>query len=233
LAGVRPARDNGAVEPFIPLSERPYGELLAELGRTRESGTAVLRDRDGDRHGVTFEAGYVRAVHLAGRFDPLLALLERRGHMSRAARSSCLSALREGARSGDVATAVGHVPRDALRDALRAQLAERFAALVAWAEQRGYDARLEPAGPGAAEADALRVPLGALFRAAGRPLPGVDLGPQPAPGALPGDQRRALRRLAVLLHPDRHPELSDAERRILERQLADATARYHGFHRVA
>jgi hypothetical protein len=221
------------VEPFIPLAERPYSELLAELGRAHESGTAVLRDRDGDRHGVTFEAGYVRTVHLAGRFDPLLAVLERRGSMSRAARSSCLSALRDGARSGDVATALAQVPRAALRDALRAQLAERFAALVAWAEQRGYDARLEPREVGASEADALRVPLGALFRAAGRPLPGVAPGPQHAPDAPLGDDRRALRRMAVLLHPDRHPELSDAERRVLERQLAEATARYHGFHRVA
>jgi curved DNA-binding protein CbpA len=47
------------------------------------------------------------------------------------------------------------------------------------------------------------------------------------------DAKRRLRSLAKTLHPDRHPHLAPDARRALERELAEATARYHGFIRVA
>jgi curved DNA-binding protein CbpA len=40
--------------------------------------------------------------------------------------------------------------------------------------------------------------------------------------------RRAFRRLAFALHPDRHPHLSDAEKKALARRLAAVTAAFHG-----
>jgi len=218
------------VEHFRPLAARSLVSLLTQIGEARAAGYVVLRDRDGDRHGVLLEQGCVRGVHVAGRFDPLLSVLEARGVLDRAARSACLGRLGESPlRSGALADSVVGLPRHALRDALRAQHLARFSALLSWAEERGHDARFEP-GNIAPEHAAVRIPLGALFRAAGVPLPG---NPLHAAAEGPDSARRQLRRAALLLHPDRHPGLGPEERRTLELRLAQATAQYHGFGHVA
>ena len=48
-----------------------------------------------------------------------------------------------------------------------------------------------------------------------------------APSADPTEIKRAFRQRARELHPDMHPGVSDAERRVLESRFAEVTAAYH------
>lgn len=202
---------------FRSLSERPFDALLREAADARADGLVVLRDRAGARHGVWLRAGYVVGVHVAGRFDPLLEILRRRGALDARAQRACVARLGE-RRAGALASALFGVRPAEVRDALRAQLVGRLAALLQIAGSEGYDAALEPGAVPEGEAS-LCMPLGALMRR----VPGA------APRT-PEDARRELRRLAKALHPDRHGRLDPAVQRALARQLAEATAAYHGFH---
>lgn len=213
------------------VSERSFRQLLCCAVEARASGLVVLRCREGLRHGVWVEAGYVVGVHVAGRFDPLLALLRHAGALSAHAHRTCLEALQSGRdRSGELATNLAAVPSSAVREALRRQVVERFAALLELAEQHGHDAQLEPGRPPPGECS-VRMPIGSLLRHAERAT-GVGR-PDGGPGApLTGasdDARRALRSLAKALHPDRHAHLDAEARARMEHELACATAAYHGF----
>jgi hypothetical protein len=216
------------VETYRPLEDRSYLALLTEAAAARMDGLVVLRDRTGDRHGVFLEDGYVRSVQVAGRFDPLLDLLEKRGEVDRQARRVCLGALRGGMeRSGAVATHVLGLGTPVIRDALRSQQLARLAALLELAEAQGHDAGVEP-GAVAASDCCVRLPLGFMLRALGRQE--ACIGPAPAS---PENARKRLRALARALHPDRHANLTPEARRELELALARATAAYHGFEQVA
>jgi hypothetical protein len=193
----------------------------------RAEGLVVLRDRDGLRHGVWVQGGYVVGVHVAGRFDPLLDLLRRHGDLSAHGYRACVEALwSSGVRSGSLAIEIAGVDRAVVRDALRRQSYERMAALLELALERGHDAWLEECCVPSAEVS-VRMPLGALFRhapGASRPAPG---GSQPSTHR--EQARRRLRELARRLHPDLHGHLDAEQRRALELDLSRETARYHGF----
>jgi hypothetical protein len=167
----------------------------------RAEGLVVLRDRDGLRHGVWVQRGYVVGVHVAGRFDPLLDLLRRHGALSAHGYRACVDALwSSGVRSGSLAMEVAGVERAVVRDALRRQSYERMAALLELALFRH--------APGAAPRSAVVPPAESDDR----------------------DQaRRQLRELARRLHPDLNGHLDAEQRRALEADLSRATARYHGF----
>ncbi|MFM2416271.1 MAG: hypothetical protein RL385_994 [Pseudomonadota bacterium] len=231
------------MQEFVPVADRPFLALLTAASLARSTGLVVLRDADGDRHGVTLESGFVRAVHVAGRYDPLLSLLEARGLMDRPTRMRCQASLGDAAaRSGSVVGQLCPQVLPALRDVLREQQTDRLEALLELAASRGHDARLEPCAL-AVEDAIVRIPLGSLLRALGRfpgdssaesttyPSSRAAVGHEVTPG--PPDAKRRLRSLAKTLHPDRHLHLPPDARRALERELAEATARYHGFIRVA
>jgi hypothetical protein len=210
----------------VPVRERSLEELLWQVMSARAQGLVVLRDRDGLRHGVWVQGGYVVGVHVAGRFDPLLDLLRRHGSLSAHGYRACVDALYSaGVRSGSLAMEVAGVDRAVVRDALRRQSYERMAALLELALTRGHDAWLEEGDVPGHEVS-VRMPLGALFRHA----PGAPRARQPAPQSADREQaRRRLRELARRLHPDLNGHLDAEQRRALEADLSRETARYHGF----
>jgi hypothetical protein len=223
------------VETARPLRERSLEQLLWQVLADRREGLVVMRDRDGLRHGVWVHAGFVVGIHVAGRFDPLLDVLRRDGALDTAAYQACVDALwRSPARSGAIAMQVAGIGRPRVRDALKAQAASRLRCLLEIAEGRGHDARFEPGDVPATEMS-VRLPLGSLLRAA-QLESGVPRGAAAWSGAAnaiapdPRDAaRRRLRALARSLHPDRNGHLDPATRLQREREMAAATAAYHGF----
>lgn len=214
------------METSRTLAKRSLEELLWQVLAARREGLVALRDRDGLRHGVWTHAGFVVGVHVAGRFDPLLDVLRMEGALSPATYRACVEALwRSSSRSGAIAVEVAGVGRPLVRDALKTQATARMQALLAVAETRGHDAHFEPQDVPAAEMS-VRMPLGSLLRAS-QSLPRQktqNLAPEGRDAA-----RRKLRELALRLHPDRNAHLEPAAQKQLEREMADATAAYHGF----
>jgi hypothetical protein len=214
------------VETSKILAERSLEELLWQVLSARREGLVALRDRDGLRHGVWTHGGFVVGVHVAGRFDPLLDILRLEGALTPATYRACVEALwRSSSRSGAIAIEVAGVGRPLVRDALKTQATARMQALLAIAETRGHDAHFEPCDVPAAELS-VRMPLGSLLRAA-QSNPGENLQKQQSPSR--DEARRKLRELALRLHPDRHAHLAPAAQKLLEREMAEATAAYHGF----
>lgn len=208
------------MEVLRPLSERPLTVLLQQAAEARCDGLVVVRDREGMRHGVWLEGGYAVGAHVAGRFDPLLELLRRRGVLGGEAHRACIEALYAATvRAGTLAMELGGVPPHEVRDALCAQLVGRLAALLTLARSEGHDGRLEPR-PVPPNERCVRMPVGSLLRRAAHAHDDA-LGRDAA--------RRKLRAAAKLLHPDRHGDLDPEQRQRLTDQLAQATAAYHGF----
>jgi hypothetical protein len=218
------------VEAARLLEERSLDALLRQALDARVEGLVLVRDRDGARNGVWVQRGYIVGIHVAGWFDPLLLRLTRAGLLSTRDHGRCLATLAASdARSGELASTRFAVPASAVREVIALQLVERYRALRELCDTRGHDARLE-ARPVPASEVALRMPLGSLLRRAGTAAEPSDA---ETPAGDPGDQaqeaRRALRKLARALHPDRHAHLDAGERLRLSRALARATAAYHGF----
>lgn len=213
------------METARPLRERSLEELLLKVLHNRLEGLVVLRDRDGLRHGIWVHGGFVVGVHVAGRFDPLLDHLRRDGWLDELSYKRCVEALfRSSARSGALAMQLAGVARPRVRDALKAQAGARMHALLEIAASRGYDAGFEARDVPVSEMS-VRMPLGSLLRSAA--LSGTRV-------ALPrelerAEARRRLRELARKLHPDRHMQLDPETRQQLTREMAEATAAYHGF----
>jgi hypothetical protein len=206
------------------LRERSLEELLWHVVAARDEGCVVMRDRDGLRHVVWIQTGYVVGLRVAGRFDPLLDVLRRRGVLDEPAYQGCVDALwKGGLRAGEIAMHVGGVTRAQVRDALRDQACQRMQALLELANSVGHDAWFESL-PLSHQHVSVRMPLGALLRA----VPGASSQPS-ARTPDRADDRRKLRELAKRLHPDRNSHLDAETRSRLERDLAQATARYHGF----
>ncbi|HEY6882322.1 MAG TPA: hypothetical protein VI299_30030 [Polyangiales bacterium] len=199
------------------LSERSFPTLLTQAIDAGAEGLVALRDRDGVRHGIWVQRGYVVGAHVAGRFDPLLSLLAGSGRLDVEGLRRCLAALPHSAlRSGNLAHRLAGVSEGAVHEALQCQLVARYAALIALAEAHGHDAQLEPGSIPVSECSA-RMPLGSLRRRAGH-APAID----PRERA-----RKALRELAKVRHPDLAGD--PHAREICTRELAEASALYHGF----
>lgn len=200
------------------LSERSLAGLLREAIDARAEGLVVVRCREGLRHGVWVQHGYVVGAHVAGRFDPLLFLLRERGAMDAATYRACLRLLQETqGRTGEIAGARAGIPRACIGEALRAQLVARLAALLALAQLAGHDAQLER-GPVPPHEWSVRMPLGSLLRR-------IEQGAADGRAA----SRKHLRTLAKTQHPDRHAQADAATRQRLSDAFALATAAYHGF----
>lgn len=214
----RAAFDDRAVEQPRKLSERSFSALLEQAIEAGAEGLVALRDRDGVRHGIWVQRGYVVGIHVAGRFDPLLSLLAQRGSLDAQALLRCLGALpHSGLRSGKLAAALAGVSDASVHEALQQQLLSRYLALLALADTEGHDAQLEP-GPVPSDECSARMPLGTLRRRA------------QAHASIDRERaRKALRELAKARHPDRHPGCDPAARAALTREFAEATAAYHGF----
>jgi len=186
-------------------------DVLGELGVQRAEGE--LRIVSGARvHRILVRAGRVVAAHVAGRFDPLVARLRRTGLLDASSASEVLAAMsRSERRAGELARAAG-VPEAAIFEALRRQLDD---ALTALEVLDGTAAALtfERREVRAAEVQA----LGA---APTRARPKKRLAP-----CVTRVDRRALRRLALELHPDRTAHLPERERRARAARFAKLTAR--------
>lgn len=200
----------------------------------------MVREGGGALHRVTLRAGRVVAVQVAGRFDPLLDALRRQGALDGEGWHAVLEAMaRSELPAGQLATQVGGVPAHRVRATLEAQLRDRLRALLRRSLTHGTEAWLSsrpvPPSEGATSLtvlEALPVTVQSVenARRAGRRLePGPGpAGMRPRTGHGPRPTRADLRRLALTLHPDRHPHLGAEARAKLERRLAEATAAFHG-----
>jgi hypothetical protein len=234
--------DTYSVETSRLVSERSLEELLWMAVSARCEGLVMLRDRDGLRHGVWVQRGFIVGVHVAGRFDPLLDLLRRHGTLDAHGYRACVDALwRSKARSGALAMELAGVARPVVRDALKEQTCARLHALLEIAATRGHDACFE-ARPVSHTEVSVRMPLGTILRHAPQHTASERVRERSGDGANTSeprartgepdtreDARRRLRALAKTLHPDKNAHLDEGARRALERDLARATAAYHGF----
>jgi len=209
----------------MTLALRSFAELVRRAQVRTFTGDLVVREGDGTEHRVVFRSGVVVDVRIFGRFDPILKRLLDDGALTESLFVATLEGLgRTRRRAGDLALDAG-VPRTALQDALRAQGERRLRALSSIVRGRGREAFLSPRPVRASEVAFRLDPTRLVHPADGAPPP--KRRPVKAPTKRGSRDRRALRRLAFALHPDRHPHLSDAEREVLARRLASATAEFH------
>jgi len=235
-----------------PLSDRSLDALLRSALDALVEGLVVMRDRDGLRHGVWVQEGYVVGAHVAGRFDPLLEVLVRMGALTRPSHGRCMAELHQTRlhqtclrqrclephaerpastrRAGAVARELAGVPTGLVHDALQLQAVERFAALREIAGSTGFDAWFE-AGPVPVEERSVRLPLGSLLRRVDRLRTARREQEAEQRADARDEARRSLRTLAKALHPDLHTALDEESQRRLTSELARATAQYHGFGR--
>jgi DNA-binding phage protein len=208
----------------VRLALRSLSELCRRAERLAFTGDLILREHDGIEHHVVFRSGTVVDVRVRGHFDPILKRLFDEGSLDPRQLVCALEGLGQSRRrAGDLALELG-VPRRTIDRALAKQGERRFSTLVEIARARGRDAWLvpRPVRPGEV---AFRLMVGRLLRR--RTTATTTTAPRSERAPPARDRRRALRRLAFALHPDRHQNLSDAERDRLRRRLAEVTAAYH------
>ena len=181
-----------------------------------------MREIDGTEHRVIFRRGTVVDVRVAGLFDPILEALLEEGALSPGTFVTALEGLgRSQRRAGDIA--VDAAGRLFVTDYAYDFIEQTFPQYIDWQ----------------ASDVAFRLEILPLIRRSirgasdHRRKPRVDAPAEMARmarerGSRGRDDRRALRRLAFALHPDRHADLSDAKRERLAIQLAEATAAFHG-----
>lgn len=201
------------------LRQGAVAPLVRRLARERREGTLALRESGGAIHRVVLQGGAVVAAHVAGCFDPLLERLRTAGAIDDAAFYETIEALATSdRRSGDLAREITNAAPGAIREALQRQLRDRLAAITN--NPRVSSATFEPHEVRAREI-VTRIPE--IEIPVPRPQP-----PAVPPPHDPSERRRALRKLAFALHPDRHAHLSEEQRTALARELAQATAAHHG-----
>lgn len=207
-----------------------------------------MRESHGAIHRATLRGGYVVAVRVADRFDPLLDILRGCGAIDADGWYAAMEALgRSDRRAGDLALDVAGASPMAVHHALRAQARRRLEVMGERARRGGSCVSFRTRRVAAGEI-ATRLSLGDLPAPTPRrrPVspaprsarerrpssPGTRVAPAPAPTR--GDPpigRRELRRLAFELHPDRNLHLDAPSRERLARRLAELTAAYHGLRR--
>jgi hypothetical protein len=207
-------------------------ELLTRLLSEGREGELVVIELSGTRHRVLLRGGYVVAVHVAGRFDPLLEILRQCGAMRPEAWYRTLEELARSDRpSGELALRIGGVSAVAVQAALRAQQDRRLR-ILAERVREGATLRFEPRRVRARDVVARIGPwdLPAEARRSRGERPPAISEPPAARFSFPTDRREArrqLRKLARLLHPDRNAHLDAKTRAELAARLAEATAAYH------
>ncbi len=217
------------------------GDLLGVLHRAGASGTLELTEDRGRTHRVHITSGLVTSVELDGASPPLTDLLKTAGALDdMTIRRAVLRALTSQRLVGEVLASDFHVSPNVIDVALRDQLVLRLRALESIEDARvGFRACVRP------PREALRDrPLQASEflrgRRRARDRDAKTQTPTPAPSrdssaytllgverdADAAEIRRAFRRLARELHPDRHPEASEGERRALALKFAQVAAAY-------
>jgi DnaJ-domain-containing protein 1 len=214
------------------------GDLLGSLYRNGASGTLELVEDRGRTHRVHLTQGLVTAVEIDGATPQLAELLKTSGALDDGTmRRALLRALTSQRLVGEVLASDFHVSPDVIDGALRDQLALRLRALETIEDARVlFRVTLRP--PRGALRDRplqasefLRGRRRARDRQAQTPTPNP---PESSAYTLLGVERdadvaeirRAFRRLARELHPDRHPEATDSERRTLALKFAQVAAAY-------
>jgi|GEM_PF-2794371 len=213
------------------LSGRTLGDVIAAAARLGHEGDLLVRDRERRMHKLTLRLGNVVAVRVAGRFDPLLEQLHRRGVIDEAGVVAVLEALtRSERRVGELAIDVAGVRPEDVRAALSAQLRARLRELFVLAQTAtsapSVIARVVRPSEGCG-AMPWRDAVKGTLRARDLRVPQPMSSPITAVHAMPAS-RAELRRLAKLCHPDLTRHLPAVEQASRAAQLALATALFHG-----
>jgi DnaJ-domain-containing protein 1 len=216
------------------------GDLLGALYRQGASGTLELVEDRGRTHRVHIAQGLVTAVEIDGATPQLAELLKTSGALDDGTmRRALLRALTSQRLVGEVLASDFHVSPDVIDGAIRDQLNLRLRALEAIEDARILF-RVTVRPPREALKDR---PLQAseFLRGRRRARDRQAQTPSPFPTAVESSAytllgvqrdadaaeiRRAFRRLARELHPDRHPEATDTERRALAVKFAQVAAAY-------
>jgi hypothetical protein len=211
------------------------GDLLGALHRTGASGTLELIEDRGRTHRVHLTSGCVTAVEIDGASPPLAELLKTAGALDDVTlRRALLRALTSRRLVGEVLAADFHVAPDVIDGALREQLVLRLRALETIDDARiSFRVTVRPPREALKDhplqaSEFLRGRRRARDRQSASPAPDSSaytlLGVQRDADA--AEIRRAFRRLARELHPDKHPHASDVERRALAIKFAQVAAAY-------
>jgi len=216
------------------------GDLLGALYRQGASGTLELVEDRGRTHRVHIAQGLVTAVEIDGATPQLAELLKTSGALDDSTmRRALLRALTSQRLVGEVLADDFHVSPDVIDGAVRDQLNLRIRALEAIEDARIFF-RVTVRPPREALKDR---PLQAseFLRGRRRARDRQAQTPSPMPGSAPSSAytllgvardadaaeiRRAFRRLARELHPDKHPEATETERRALAVKFAQVAAAY-------
>jgi len=216
------------------------GDLLGALYRQGASGTLELVEDRGRTHRIHIAQGLVTAVEIDGATPPLAELLKTSGALDDGTmRRALLRALTSQRLVGEVLADDFHVSPEVIDGAIRDQLNLRIRALEAIEDARVvFRVTVRPPREALKDrplqaSEFLRGRRRARDRQAQTPSPS----PSPVESSaytllgVPRDAdaaeiRRAFRRLARELHPDRHPEATDTERRALAVKFAQVAAAY-------
>jgi hypothetical protein len=236
------------------LRSTTLGDLLGALHRAAATGTLELVEDRGRTHRVYLTQGLVAAVDLDGSTSSLAEIL--RGDKAAdddVLRRSLLRAMASQRLHGEVLVDDFRLAPEVVGNALRRQVVGRLAVLDRLADARvAFRVAMRPprgALTGRGHEGAGRPPWDPLHASeflhgrrrtrergappAERPAPRAA-GPAVtawrvlglAPGAEVAEIKRAYRRIARTVHPDLHPDASDAERRALETRFAEVTEAY-------
>lgn len=229
------------------------GDVLGRLHRLRASGVLELIDVSpavaGRRHRIHLRSGLVTCVDTSLPVPPIGEMLVREGVLSKMQHQGFVQALRrEARRAGEVLVETGMVSSEVLGGALKAQLRMRVDAVFGM-----KDAALRFHANADARERAASLPVSDFLygrpRARDRARKDRENGPPTRhderddgrstrrqlalrilglrDGASRDEVRQTFRRLALTVHPDLHPHVSEAERQDMNARFAALSFAYH------
>ena len=236
------------------LSETTLGDVLGALLRARVSGLVRLREtgaHGADReHRIYLKGGEVVAVETQARVPVLGEILMQHGLLDATAQRCLRQRLTAGAsrRVGELLVEEGYVSREVIGAALRKQLRSKLDALfqIRDGALSFHVACVAPPCPVAplTPREFLRGRPRARDKQGGSPSHARHRRPPPPSaveprrrdafavlgldeGATQAEVTRAFRQIATRIHPDRHVQASESERRAMAERFAAVSAAYH------